>query len=115
MNYKKAELILHEERVERHCVGIEEAIKNMQKQFVHMQDNLNDLANQHRSSVIDLEVAFNAATKAIRLTALQEQLGRQRDKHMDTVKTTLRNFRAKFDDTLSYLRNSNAKFRFSFK
>ena len=112
---KLAELIMHEERVERHCVGIEEAIQNMQKQFILMQDNLNDQANHHRSNVIDLEVAFAAATKSIRLVALQEQLGKQRDKHMDSVKTTLRTFRAKFDDTLAYLRNSNAKFRFSFK
>lgn len=106
---------MHEERVERHCAGIEEAIQNMQKQFLTMQNNLNDMAEQHRSSVIDMEVAFNSATKSLRLTTLQDQLGKQRDKHMESVKSTLRNFRAKFDDTLSYLRNSNAKFRCSFK
>jgi hypothetical protein len=50
-----------------------------------------------------------------RLATLQEQLLHQRDKHMENIKTTLRNFRSKFDETLSYLRNSNAKFRFSFK
>jgi hypothetical protein len=106
---------MHEERVERHCAGIDEAIQNMQKQFLTMQNNLNEMAEQHRSSVIDMEVAFNSATKSLRLTALQDQLGKQRDKHMESVKSTLRNFRAKFDDTLSYLRNSNAKFRCSFK
>lgn len=47
--------------------------------------------------------------------ALQDQLNRQKEKHIEEVKTTLRNFRANFDDTLTYLRNSNAKFRFSFK
>jgi hypothetical protein len=33
---------------------------------------------------------------------------------VDDVKVTLRNFRAKIDDKLSWLRSSNAKFRFSF-
>ena len=47
--------------------------------------------------------------------SLQDQLNKQKDRHMESIKVTLRNFRAKFDDTLSYLRNSNAKFRFSFK
>lgn len=106
---------MHEERVERHCSGIEEAIDNMQKQFINMQNNLNEMANNHKSDVLNLEVAFNNATKSLRLIALQEQLSKQRDKHMENVKVTLRNFRVKFDDTLSYLRNSNAKFRFSFK
>ena len=144
---------MHEERVERHCAGIEEAIESMQKQFVSMQNQLNEQANQNRSHVLDMEVAFNTASKSIRLVALQgkrmynlyslikniqqycciqvvsisvslllinsfcilEQLAKQRDKHMELVKATLRNFRAKFDDSLAYLRNSNAKFRFSFK
>ena len=101
--------------MERHCVGIEEAIQNMQKRFASMQANLNEQANQNRAHVLDLEVAFNTASKSVRLVALQEQLGKQRDKHMELVKVTLRNFRAQFDDNLSYMRNSNAKFRFSFK
>ena len=46
---------------------------------------------------------------------LQDQLNRQKERHIEDVKTTLRNFRANFDDSLTYLRNSNAKFRFSFK
>lgn len=106
---------MHEERVERHCAGIEQAIENMQKQFLSLQTNLNEMGNQNKSDILNLEVAFNNATKSLRLIHLQDQLNRQREKHIEDVKTTLRNFRAKFDDILSYLRNSNAKFRFSFK
>lgn len=105
---------MHEERVERHCAGVQEAIENMHKQFLSLQQNLIDKANQNKSAVLNLEIAFNNATKSLRLTNLQDQLNKQKDRHIDDVKTTLRNFRAKFDDTLSYLRNSNAKFRFSF-
>ncbi|RNA29598.1 coiled-coil domain-containing protein [Brachionus plicatilis] len=113
-NVRAAELIMHEERVERHCAGVQEAIDNMQKQFLSLQQNLIDKANQNKSAVLNLEIAFNNATKSLRLTNLQDQLNKQKDRHIDDVKTTLRNFRAKFDDTLSFLRNSNAKFRFSF-
>ena len=76
---------------------------------------MNDMATQNKSDILNYEMAFSNATKSSRLQALQDQLNRQRDKHMENIKTTLRNFRSKFDETLSYLRNSNAKFRFSFK
>lgn len=106
---------MHEERVERHCKGVEDAIQNMENKFLSMQTYLNEMANQHRSDILSLEVAFSQANKSLRLLTLQEQLNKQRDKHMENVKITLRNYRTKFDETLSYLRNSNAKFRSSFK
>lgn len=105
---------MHEERVERHCAGVQEAIDNLHKQFLSLQQNLFDKANQNKSAVLNLEIAFNNASKTLRLTNLQDQLNKQKERHIDDVKTTLRNFRVKFDDTLSNLRNSNAKFRFSF-
>ena len=41
-------------------------------------------------------------------------MNKQRDKYQDSVKSTLRNFRSELDETLSYIRSSNAKFRVSF-
>ena len=73
------------------------------------------MATQNKFDILNYEMAFKSATKSMRLATLQEQLLHQRDKHMENIKTSLRNFRSKFDETLSYLRNSNAKFRFSFK
>ena len=57
---------MHEERVERHCSGIEEAIEGMKKSFLIMQKNLNDMATQHKSDVLDMEVAFLSATKSLK-------------------------------------------------
>ena len=57
---------MHDERVDRHCKGIEEAIKNMEKKFLSMQTYLNELATQHRSDVLNLEIGFNNANKSIR-------------------------------------------------
>lgn len=106
---------MHEERVDRHCKGIEETIENMQKQYESMQNKLNELATQYREDTNNLETEFVNATKSLRLISLQEQLIRDRDKHMEDVKAALRSHRTKFDETLQYLRNSNAKFRRSFK
>ena len=64
--FSSAELLMHDERVDRHCKGIEEAIKNMEKKFLSMQTYLNELATQHRSDVLNLEIGFNNANKAIR-------------------------------------------------
>ena len=58
---------------------------------------MNDMATQNKSDILNYEMAFSNATKSSRLQALQDQLNRQRDKHMENIKTSLRNFRSKFD------------------
>ena len=110
-----AELIMHEERVDRHCSGVEETMENMQKQYEGMQTKLHDLASQYKDDIYNLETDFVSATKSVRLIALQEKLLKDRDTYMEDVKAALRTFRTKFDETLQYLRNANAKFRKSFQ
>ena len=114
-NVRAVELLIHEERVDRHCAGIEEVIENMQKQYEELQESLKEMAEKNKIEINNLEILFNNANKSIRLMALNEQLRRHKDKYIEDIKTKLRNFRAKIDETLSMLRNSNAKFRFSFK
>ena len=108
-------MILHEERVDRHCSGVEETMENMQKQYEGMQAKLQELAAQYKDEIYNLESDFVSATKSIRLQVLQENLLKDRDKYMENVKDALRSFRTKFDETLQFLRNSNAKFRKSFQ
>jgi hypothetical protein len=113
-NVRAVELLMHEERIERHCAGVEQVIEQMQRQYEELQDTLRDMGERNRDEMTSLEVLFNSANKSIRLMALHEQLRRQKDKYIEDIKTRLRNFRAQIDETLSMLRNSNAKFRFSF-
>lgn len=114
-NVRAAELIMHDERVERHCKGVEETIAQIQKQYEEMQNKLIEQANQYKEDTANLEILFVHATKSLRLISLQEKLVKDRDSHMENVKSTIRTYRTKFDETLQYLRNSNAKFRKSFK
>ena len=109
-----AELLMHEDRIDKHCAGIEATIDTCRKDFELMQAKLNDISEKNRSDVINLEIEFNNITKSFRLIKLQERLARQKERHVENVKLILRNFRTAFDNTLSQLRNSNAKFRFSF-
>lgn len=59
-------MLIHEERVERHCAGIEEVIENMGKEFISMQDKLVEMADQNKSDILNLEMAFNTATKSLK-------------------------------------------------
>jgi hypothetical protein len=106
---------MHEERVDRHCSGVEETMENMQKQYDGLQTKLQELATQYKDDMSNLESDFISATKSVRLIALQDKLLKDRDLYMEDVKATLRAFRTKFDETLQYLRNANAKFRKSFQ
>jgi hypothetical protein len=113
-NVRAVELLMHEERIDRHCAGIEEVIEGMQRKYEDLQDSLRDMSEKNKEEMANLEILFNNANKSVSLMALTEQLRRQKDKYIEDIKTKLRNFRAKIDETLSMLRNSNAKFRFSF-
>ncbi len=57
---------MHDERVERHCSGILEAIENTKKDFEATQNKLNEMAEQNKSDILELEVAFTNATKSLR-------------------------------------------------
>lgn len=61
---------MHDERVERHCAGIDDAIEGMKRDFIAMQNALNEMATQHKSDVLNMEVAFLSATKSLKLKQL---------------------------------------------
>ncbi len=60
---------MHEERVERHCSGVEETMGNMQKQYEGMQNKLVELATQYKADIYNLESDFVSATKSLRLVS----------------------------------------------
>lgn len=105
---------MHDERVERHVAGCEEAVKKLMINFETMQAKLGEMSTINKTDVFNLEVAFLNATKSKILVGLHEQLNKQKDRYMDSVKAELRGFRTELDETLSFLRSSNVKFRVSF-
>ena len=55
---------MHDERVDRHCAGIEESNEKLKKKFDVTQQTLNDMNNQNKQEVSDLEIEFLNASKS---------------------------------------------------
>ncbi|XP_025113780.1 coiled-coil domain-containing protein 180-like isoform X2 [Pomacea canaliculata] len=114
-NVRAAELVMHAERVTRHCKGVDQSLSELRARFVAMSLEHNKLATKFRHDIEALEVIFINATKSSRLVALQNQLAVELDKFMAVIRTSLRQFRQHLDETLQMLRDSNARFIKSFK
>ncbi|WAR30538.1 CC180-like protein [Mya arenaria] len=63
-NVRAAELVMHSERVSRHCKGITQALTEVRERFMAMTQEHNELANKFRQEIEALEVVFINATKA---------------------------------------------------
>ncbi|KAK7094377.1 coiled-coil domain-containing protein 180-like isoform X2 [Littorina saxatilis] len=114
-NVRAAELVMHAERVTRHCKGIGQSLTELRSRFSAMSSGHNKLAHKFRQDIEALEIIFINATKSSRLVALQNQLGVELEKFMSVIRTSLRQFRQHLDETLQMLRESNARFIKSFK
>ncbi|KAK2168021.1 hypothetical protein LSH36_21g05004 [Paralvinella palmiformis] len=114
-NVRAAELVMHSERVSRHCKGINQALTELKQRFGQMTEEHNQLALQFREDIEALEIVFINATKSSKLIALSNQLQIQQEKYMDKIRASLRQFRQHLDETLQMLRESNARFIKSFR
>ncbi|KAL3871453.1 hypothetical protein ACJMK2_039450 [Sinanodonta woodiana] len=114
-NVRAAELVMHSERVTRHCKGVLQALTEVRQRFQNMTQEHNEMASKFRQNIESLEVVFMNATKSSKLIALQHQLSVELDKFMSIIRASLRHFRQNLDETLQMLRESNARFIKSFK
>ncbi|XP_074654547.1 coiled-coil domain-containing protein 180-like [Tubulanus polymorphus] len=114
-NVRAAELVMHSERVQRHCKGISQALNDLKQRFNDMSKDHDKLLLKFREDIENLETIFITATKSSRLVSLQHKLAEELENFMTTIRSSLRNFRQHIDDTLQMLRDSNARFIKSFK
>ncbi len=110
-----AEIVMHEERVERHIRGVQETLEQTDSDYKRMLTEFTKAINTYKKDIYNLEQVFINATTSGRLSALEEQLKKQRNMFMEHIRVSLRNFRKHFDDIMQYLRDTNVKFRKSFK
>lgn len=106
---------MHEERVERHIRGVQETLEQTDADYSRMLTEFSKLVTVYREDINNLEQIFVNATTSGRLQALENRLKKQRNLFMEKIRTLLRNFRQHFDETIQYLRQTNVKFRKSFK
>ncbi|CAB3987990.1 Hypothetical predicted protein, partial [Paramuricea clavata] len=112
---RAAELVMHQERVERHSKGITATLNEFKTRFQTMIEEHNDETDKFKKAVQALEATFTSATKTHELVAIQDHVSGQKDGYMNQIRISLRKFRQDLDGMLSSLRNSNARFRKSFK
>ena len=55
---------MHNERVSRHCKGINQALSDLKHRFGQMTEEHNQLATQFRDDIEALEIVFINATKS---------------------------------------------------
>ncbi|XP_015222465.2 coiled-coil domain-containing protein 180 isoform X1 [Lepisosteus oculatus] len=114
-NVRAAELVLHRDRVERHCKGITEALNTLKAEFVTLRQEQKTLTEDFRRQIYGMESIFINASKSDILVGLCGSLQSNLDKHMGLIQTSLRQYRQKLESTLGRLRESNAEFIKSFR
>ncbi|XP_032230152.2 coiled-coil domain-containing protein 180 [Nematostella vectensis] len=112
---RAAELIMHRERVEKHCKGVTTTLNEFKARFQQMVEEHDKETEVFKQSVQELEATFVSATKTHELLAIQDQVAGRVEQYMDVIRFSIRKFRHDLDEILSTLRNSNARFRKTFK
>ncbi|XP_078083674.1 coiled-coil domain-containing protein 180-like [Mustelus asterias] len=115
LHVRAVELRLHREKVERHCKGVDEALKTLQKDFKGLQSEHCKAILRFRDSIYNMEEIFKTANKSDRLVSLLNSLHSRQDKYMDSVNKLLRNFQNMMDKSQAKLRDDNTHFIKSFR
>lgn len=113
-NVRAAELVMHRERVDRHCRGVTASLNEFKARFQEMIEEHDKETDIFKKSVQELEATFTSAAKTHELLVIQDQVAGRIEQYMNVIRTSLRKFRHDLDEMLSTLRNSNARFRKTF-
>ncbi|XP_030391262.1 coiled-coil domain-containing protein 180 isoform X1 [Gopherus evgoodei] len=108
--YIHSELLLHQERLECHCVGVVEALNKEKNEFMKLQEDQNDISKNFRRRIQDMEAIFLSSTKAEKLVALSNSLHSELLNHVEVIQISLRSYRNYLEEALGKLRDSNVDF-----
>lgn len=64
MLFVAAELVMHSERVVRHCKGVEQTISELRLKYATVTEDHNKMAEKFTKDVERLETVFLSATKS---------------------------------------------------
>nr|XP_019584733.1 PREDICTED: coiled-coil domain-containing protein 180 isoform X2 [Rhinolophus sinicus] len=109
-NFRAAEVLLHQQRLDRHCAGVTEALKKERLLFYQFQEEQNTRSKNFRRKVYDMEHTFVNATRSQKLVALCNTLHQELLSYVDVIQLSLRSFRQYLEESLGKLRYSNVEF-----
>ncbi|XP_058230944.1 coiled-coil domain-containing protein 180-like [Hemibagrus wyckioides] len=114
-NVRAAELILHEDRVDRHCRGVLQALDELRTDFNNLQVTQREIYENIRAKIDSMEDTLYAATKSDMLLKLSASIQISLDEHFSDIQDLQRQFRENMEIRLGGLREANAQLMKNFK
>ncbi|XP_053509895.1 coiled-coil domain-containing protein 180 isoform X1 [Ictalurus furcatus] len=114
-NVRAAELILHEDRVDRHCKGILQALADLRTDFDNLQETRRKLNEDFRTKIHSKEDTLYTATKSYTLVKLSASVQSSLAEHMNGIQELQRQFRQNVEIKFEGLREANAQLMKHFK
>ncbi|XP_075415622.1 coiled-coil domain-containing protein 180 [Tenrec ecaudatus] len=109
-NFRAAELLLHQGRVDRHCAGVVETLKKERLMFRQFQEEQDLRSKNFRRKIFDMEHTFLNASRSHKLVLLNNTLHRELLSYVDVIQVSLRSFRQYLEESLGKLRFTNIEF-----
>ncbi|TSM86003.1 Caspase recruitment domain-containing protein 9 [Bagarius yarrelli] len=114
-NVRAAELILHQDRVDRHCKGILQALTDFRTEYDSLQVVQRKINEDFRVKIHSMEDTLYTATKSDTLVKLSTSLQLSLSKHINDFKELQRNVRQNMEIKFEGLREANAHLMKNFK
>ncbi|KAK2911716.1 hypothetical protein Q8A67_003849 [Cirrhinus molitorella] len=114
-NVRAAELVLHRERMDRHCKSILDVLEDCRTEVKELQIQQNKMTEDFLIQIYNKEKDFAIATSSEKINKLRTSLQTNLNKHISIIQTLQRDFRQKTEFRLEGLRDSNVQIMRSFK
>ncbi|XP_050966693.1 coiled-coil domain-containing protein 180 isoform X1 [Labeo rohita] len=114
-NVRAAELVLHQERMDRHCKGILDVLEDCRTEVQELQIQQNKLTEDFLMQIYNREKDFTIAASSEKINKLRTSLQTNLNKHISIIQTLQRDFRQKTEFRLEGLRDANVQIMRSFK
>ncbi|KAB5528452.1 hypothetical protein PHYPO_G00140370 [Pangasianodon hypophthalmus] len=114
-NVRAAELILHQDRVERHCKGILQALADFRTDFNNLQVTQRKINEDFRAKIYSMEDMLYTATKSDTLVKLGASLQISLAEQLNDIQELQRQFRQNLEIRFEGLREANAQLMKHFK
>ncbi|XP_020837652.1 coiled-coil domain-containing protein 180 isoform X2 [Phascolarctos cinereus] len=109
-NVRAAELLFHQERLNRHCAGILDTLKKERILFYKFQEEQNTKNKNFWNWMTNIEQAFLNSTTSRNLTLFSSSLHRELLSYVDVMQVSIRGFRQYLEENMEKLQFANMDF-----
>ncbi|XP_031810767.1 coiled-coil domain-containing protein 180 [Sarcophilus harrisii] len=109
-NVRAAEILFHQERLDRHCTSILEMLRRERIMFYKFHEEQNTKNKNFRNWMLSIEQAFLNTTTSRNLTLFSSNLNRELLSYVDVIQLSLRGFRHYLEENMEKLRLANMDF-----